>query len=177
MVCSVCGKVIKNKRNKKFCSRKCAGLYRQNYAICPICGKKFKHSPSDVMTKTCGSDKCKLKCRDRNILIENIKHAHEKIKENPNTGHFETHHAAAEWKIVSPSGEVYEFKNLILWAEKNAALLPVSLRTGERVQPRTFVREITRLKSEHEKHACLRNNYYGWKVIEADKGSKDGEGK
>lgn len=167
--CIVCGKLM-NKRNKKFCSYKCAGIYKQNYSICPICGKKFKHSPSDTTTKTCGSNNCRLRCRDRNILVGNIKYAHGKIKDNPNTGHFETHHAAIEWKIVSPSGEMYEFKNLILWAEKNVDLLPVSLWTGERVQPRTFVREITRLKSEHEKNACLRDGYYGWKIIKGDKG-------
>lgn len=168
MVCSVCGKEIKNKRNKKFCSHKCAGLYKQNYAICPICGEKFKRSPSNITTKTCGSDKCKFKCRDRNILVENIKYAHEKIKDNPSTGHFETHHAAVEWKIMSPSGEVYEFKNLILWAEKNIDLLPVSPRTGKRVQPKTFIREITRLKSENEKYTYSRDNYHGWKVLKKD---------
>lgn len=165
--CIVCGGLIKNKRNKKFCSYKCAGLYKQNYAICPVCGKKFKHSPSDVTTKTCGSSECKLRCRDRNILVENIKYAHEKIKERPSTGHFETHHAAVEWKIVSPYGDVHEFKNLVLWAEQNDNLLPISSRTGCRVQPKTFVREITRLKSDHEQNACLCDNYYGWKIIKS----------
>lgn len=163
-ICIVCGKTIKNKRNKMFCSYKCAGVYKQNYAVCPICGKEFKHSPSDTSTHTCGSEECKRIFR-RNNMPENFKPPVELIKSSPNTGHFETHHCAVEWRLLSPSGELYEFKNLILWAEKHADILPISLRTGERVQPKSFVREIARLKSNNEKYTYFRDNYYGWKVI------------
>lgn len=164
-ICVVCGGVIKNKRNKRCCSYKCAGLYKQNYAICPICGKEFKKSPSDVTTKTCGSADCRLKCRDKNILSENIKYAHKKIKTNPITGHFDTHHAAVEWRLVSPSGELYEFRNLVLWAEQHTDLLPVSPRTGKRVTTKTFYREIMRLKSDTEKYTSANVDYYGWKIM------------
>lgn len=165
--CAVCNCEIHG-RNKKFCSYKCSGLYKQNYAVCPICGEKFKKSPSDRTTKTCGKETCvKLqKNKSSKISSENIKnYALTKISSSPKTGHFETHHAASSWKLVSPTGELYEFKNLVLWAEQNENLLPVSLRTKERVLPKTFVREITRLNSNHEKYTCFRDNYYGWKVL------------
>lgn len=162
--CVVCGNMIKNKRNKMFCSYKCAGLYKQNYAICPICGKTFKHSPSDTSTKTCGDAECSLKYR-KFFMPHDISAAHAKISSSPTTGHFETHHAAVEWRLVSPDGELYEFKNLVLWAEQNVDLLPISSRTGEKVPPRTFVREIHRLKSKHEKRKHFRDNYFGWRVL------------
>lgn len=166
--CMVCGGIIKNKRNKKFCSYKCAGLYRQHYGICPVCGRHFKHSPSDSTTHTCGSDECKRKYRSQRTPKELIERAHEAIKTHPKTGHFETHHNAEEWRLISPWGEEYRFKNLALWIEGHGDLLPVSERTGGKVSDRTFYREITRLKSDNEKHVCLRDNYYGWRVLKED---------
>lgn len=158
--CIFCGGIIKNKRNKKLCSYKCAGLYRQNYAVCPVCGKTFKHSPSDTTTHTCGSAECKRKYRSMNTPPESAERMYSKIKSSPRTGHFETHHGASHWHIISPCGEEYIFKNLVLWAENNENLLPISPRTKVRVQPKTFVREIIRLKSENSK-----GNYHGWKII------------
>lgn len=166
--CAVCGKVIKNRRNKMFCSHKCAGLYKQHYAICPICGDKFKKSPSDTTTITCGNTECKKaqKKKSSGVSSENIKvYAHPKLSSNPQTGHFETNNHAAEWHLVSPDGKEYKFKNLVLWAEEHEELLPVSPRTKERVQCRTFVREITRLKSENERYTYFRDDYHGWRVI------------
>jgi hypothetical protein len=159
-------KYIRN--NKKFCSYKCAGIYKPNYEVCPICGKTFKHSPSDVTTKTCGSKECRLKCRDKDIIRNNIKYAHMKIKSSPNTGHFETHHAAEEWNIISPQNIEYKFKNLVLWAEQNASLLPISPRTKEKVKPKTFVREIVRLKSDTNKNTNYKQNYHGWRIKNKD---------
>lgn len=162
--CIVCGCALKRSRNK-FCSYKCAGLYKQNYATCPICGKEFKKSPSDVTTKTCGSTGCKKAYRVKITSPQFIKSGHDAIKSSPNTGHFDTHHGAVEWRIVSPSGDLYEFKNLVLWAEQHVDLLPVSPRTGKRVSVRTFYREITRLKSDAEKYPSARTDYHGWRVV------------
>lgn len=165
--CVVCGEEIKRKRNKMFCSYKCAGLYRQNYAICPICGKEFKKSPSELTTKTCGDANCRKAYRVKITSPRFMERGHEAIKINPNTGHFDTHHAAVEWRIVSPSGDLYEFKNLVLWAEQNMDLLPVSSRTGKRISAKTFYREIQRLKSDCEKYKSFRGDYYGWTIAKS----------
>ena len=162
--CAVCGNEIKNKRNKQFCSYKCAGLYKQNYAKCSVCGKIFKHSPSDLTTHTCGSKECKKKFRSFRTPSQRILSAHAEIKTNPKTGHFETHHAAEEWHLISPLGEEYRFKNLALWAEQNENLLPISERTGKRVKIVTFYREIMRLKSKSEKELAYKEDYHGWRV-------------
>lgn len=167
-VCVVCGGKIKRKRNKMFCSYKCAGLYKQNYSICPICGKEFKKSPSDATTKTCGGKECKRAYR-ANIMTEKfMQNGHEAVKKSPNTGHFETHHAAVDWCIVSPEGNIYRFKNLVLWAEQHEEILPVSLRTGNRVSAKTFYREMQRRKSDNEKYAPAHNDYYGWRLIKEE---------
>lgn len=97
-----------------------------------------------------------------------MKRAHEVIKTKPNTGHFNTHHGAVEWHLVSPDGVEYRFKNLVLWIEQHEDLLPTSKRTGMKVSNRTFFREIQRLKSENEKYTYFREDYYGWRVIKDD---------
>lgn len=159
--CISCGGIIKNKRNKKFCSYRCAGLYRQHYAVCPVCGKTFKHSPSDVTTHTCGSKECKRKFRTTNTPPESAERMYAKLKSSPKTGHFETHHGALEWNLISPFGKKYVFKNLVLWAEENEDLLPISTRTKKRVLPKTFVREIIRLKNK----CPSSGDYYGWRLF------------
>lgn len=161
-ICPICGKP--NGKNKVCCSMKCYAEYKQHYAVCDICGKKFKKSPSDTTTHTCGSKECKDEYRKKISTKEMAERMYKKIKICPNTGHFDTHHAALEWRLISPKGELYIFKNLVLWAEQNADKLPISLKTGKRVQPKTFVREITRLKSDHDKNKCLRNDYLGWRI-------------
>lgn len=167
-LCVVCGNKIKRKRNKMFCSYKCAGLYKQNYDTCKICGKTFKRSPSNVSTKTCGSPECTRKYRAQNMPEKFMEKSREAIMTSPKTGHFETHHKAVEWRLISPQNKEYRFRNLILWADDNEDLLPISKITGNRVGKKTFIREITRLKSDNEKHTYLRDNYYGWKVIKPD---------
>ena len=165
--CVVCGREI-SKRNKKFCGYRCAGLYKQNYAICPVCGKTYKHSPSDRTTHTCGSAECKKRYRSNHTPPERIGAAHAKIKTNPKTGHFPTHHRAEEWHLISPDEKEYRFKNFVLWIEENEDLLPISTRTGKKVSNRTFFREMQRLKSDNKKNTCSKDNYYGWKVIKEE---------
>ena len=167
--CVVCGNEIQNKRNIKFCSYKCAGLYKQNYAICPVCGKTFKHSPSDTTTHTCGDRECKKKFRSERMPENFMKRAHEAVKTNRKTGHFETHHNAVEWHLISPDGVEYCFKNLVLWIEQNEDLLPFSQRTGARVSNTTFIREIQRLKSANEKYTYSRGDYHVWRVTKKAK--------
>lgn len=170
--CIVCGNTCR-RSGSKFCSRKCYAEYRQTYAVCPICGIKFKHSPSDTTTHTCGNQKCMAKWRSLAQSGKQMCEANQAIKKLPHTGHFETHHNAEKWILSSPEKKLYHFKNLHLWVENNSDLLPVSARTGKKVDIRTFEREIIRLKHALKTDAnnVIRNNYYGWKVLDTEESS------
>lgn len=161
--CPICGKSLG--RNKICCSSKCYAEYRQHYSTCPICGKQFKHSPSDTTTHTCGKRECARAYRSIMMTGKSCPWVADAIKTNPNTGHFETHHNAETWNLIAPNGEEYEFKNLHLWVEEHAELLPVSNKTGKRVSAKTFEREIIRLKGTKngkESKPAIYNDYYGW---------------
>lgn len=85
-------------------------------------------------------------------------HLHKGPYTHPHVGHFSTNLNALEWHLISPTGEEYSFKNILLWAEEHENLLPVFPKTGQRVKTRTFVREMRRVKSGETK------NYRGWKL-------------
>ena len=48
--CVVCGKEIPA-QNKHYCSKKCMGLGKQGYKICPVRGKRFPEF--EKSTKIC----------------------------------------------------------------------------------------------------------------------------
>ena len=168
-ICHVCGKQI-GKRNKICCSYSCLAEYRQHYAVCPICGEKFKHSPSDTSTHTCGKKECAAAYRSMITKGKKVPAISEALKKNPKTGHFETHHLSKNWVLVSPIGEEYAFKNLHLWAEEHEDLLPVSEKTGDKVSARTFERELRRIKGTElgtETKQAVHKDYYGWTIKES----------
>ena len=155
----------------KVLQSECYAEYRQSYSICPICGNRFKHSPSDITTHTCGINECKAIWRSQLQSGRKMTNANEAIRKLPHTGHFETNHRAEEWILLSPEGNVYHFRNLHLWVEKNIELLPISKRTGKRVDLRTFEREIMRLKHTDlgtEKNSAIHDHYYGWKILKME---------
>ena len=163
--CPICGK--STGRNKICCSSECYSEYRQHYAICPICGTKFKHSPSDITTHTCGKRECAAAYRSMIQRGRSMSVANEAAKVMPLTGHFETNNHAVEWNLIAPDGMEYTFRNLNLWIENHMELLPVSTRTGMAVDPKTFQREITRLKGTEkgtEKKQAAHKDYYGWTI-------------
>ena len=59
-VCAVCGKPL-IKQQIKYCSKKCMGLGKQGYKICPVCGKTFPEW--ERSTKICCSPECSKKYR------------------------------------------------------------------------------------------------------------------
>lgn len=168
-ICVVCGKPI-TKKNKMFCSRECSAEYRQHYAVCQICGDRFKRSPSDISTHTCGKKECAAAYRSMITKGRKVPAISEALKQNPKTGHFETHHNAKNWVLVSPIGEEYAFKNLHLWVEEHEDLLPVSEKTGQRVAKNTFEREMHRMLGTDmgtEKKQSIHKDYYGWTIKES----------
>ena len=107
---------------------------------CPFCGKEFRRYPSDT-TNTCGSSECKAKrasLTHKGIKFKWSPEAREKLlNKNPSdnlklgtpaaqisplSGAFDTNVTAKYWKIQAPSGEVFEFNNLLKWCRENADL-------------------------------------------------------
>jgi len=107
---------------------------------CPICGKEFRRYLSDT-TSTCGSSECKAKqaslihrgikfkwspeARERLLNknpSDNLKKGTPASQISPLAGPFDTNVTAKYWKIQAPSGEVFEFNNLLKWCRENADL-------------------------------------------------------
>lgn len=92
---------------------------------CVVCGKQFACPPSrQEKMKTC-SPVCESKNRSsiskaQSPAVEPKRLAG--LAASPRTGRFETHANAKGWKIESPKGVVYEFRNLRLWVDTHADL-------------------------------------------------------
>ena len=122
-ICKNCGKEYKG-QNIYFCNMECASEYRQHYSVCPVCGKKFKKSPSD-QNYTCGKRECKKifrseKCSD--VSRKTIQKALAVIPINPNTGKFDTNMKAKTWILRDPKGKVYEVNNLLKWCRDQESI-------------------------------------------------------
>lgn len=154
--CVICGKPTG--RNKYCCSSRCYSEFRQNYKICPVCGKRFKCPPSS-MKVTC-SPECSKKHRESfEYPTETIRTALEVGKTHPLTGPYETHHSAMQWKIQDPQGNEYEFRNLDLWAREHESILP-----SDAIHFACGIRDIKRtLQGRKKRGSC---QYKGWHLIE-----------
>ena len=113
-VCVVCG-APKKARNKHYCSKKCMGLGKQGYKICPVCGKIFK-DPSRNMTVCC-SHKCSTRHREalhaQGVYDDSIKKMRKGLSDFAEKLQPEEWWTAKGWVICSPSGQVYECRNLM----------------------------------------------------------------
>lgn len=121
--CIVCGKP-KPQKNKKFCSRECAGEYRQNYRICPICQKPFKVPPAN--DNVCCSTECSAEHRRRlhaaGVYTKSINRWQDG-KERFFAEHSgENHVNAKHWIIRSPAGKIYECQNLMHFIRQHPEL-------------------------------------------------------
>ena len=105
-VCAYCGKPTKTLR-AQYCSYRCAGLAKQCYRDCAICGKPFPCSPSSE-ERTCGPECSKILCR-RNAMqsgrLKVFNAVREKYVEETVPEDWQT---AKEWTIRAPNGKVYE---------------------------------------------------------------------
>ncbi len=122
-LCPVCGQPIG--RNKKACSMACYSKLKTNYKTCIVCGKKFPDSQTN-MTVTCSSNCSKVNRQNlykKGINDKALKKAHEVRLHHPKTGRFDTHANAKEWVIQSPSGEIYNCRNLRNWLRKHEDML------------------------------------------------------
>ena len=127
-ICPICGKPLG--RNKKACSMRCYAESKKQYKVCIVCGKKFQ-DPQSNMRVTC-SRKCASEHRrqmyEAGVYAGTLESAHEAAKDNPLTGRFETHVNAKTWVIKSPTGEIYECRNLYNWLREHETLIDGSVR-------------------------------------------------
>lgn len=121
--CAVCGNELRG-RQIKYCSKKCMGLGKQNYKICPVCGKQFKDSKTN--DTVCCSIECSKVHRSQlhqsglyDGSIKNMRDGFsEKIKEIGPGRHW----IAKHWIIESPDGQIYECDNLLNFIRENPDL-------------------------------------------------------
>lgn len=156
-LCLVCGKPIPPK-NKKFCSTECAGKARQNYKICPVCGKRFAVSPSSTEVSTCGDAICKTTFR-RNLPSTKaaIKYLDKYRDETPP----EQLIWSKGWVLKAPDGKVYSCTNLRQFVREHPDLFD-----ADRVKQ--ICGEFYCLKSSILGTIPLRrrrSQWHGWKVL------------
>lgn len=122
-LCTICGKPLG--RNKNACSMACYAKLKSNYKTCIVCGKSFQ-DPAANETKCC-SPECssihRRRLHETGVYDGTLDKAHEAAKTNPLTGRFDTHMHAKSWVIQSPSGQVYECRNLKNWLREHEDLL------------------------------------------------------
>lgn len=121
--CAVCGKELSG-RQIKYCSKKCMGLVRQNYKICPVCGKKFMDSVSNLTV--CCSPECSKTHRSNlhkaGMYDQSIKNMRAGFSKKIDEIGPEKHWISKHWIIESPSGHVYECDNLMNFIRENPDL-------------------------------------------------------
>ena len=121
--CAVCGKELHG-RQIKYCSKKCMGLGKQNYKICPVCGTKFKDSVSN--DTVCCSEKCskihRTLLHQSGVYDESIKNMRSGFSDKINEIGPEKHWISKHWIIESPYGQVYECDNLMNFIRENPDL-------------------------------------------------------
>ena len=121
--CVICGAELSG-RQTKYCSKKCMGLGKQNYKICPVCGKKFKDSATN--DTVCCSPRCSKKHRgmlhESGIYDQSIEKMRSGFSEKVDEIGPEKHWLSKHWVIESPSGQVYECDYLLNFIRENPEL-------------------------------------------------------
>lgn len=124
--CKVCGTPVKRKGHT-YCSYRCAGLARQHYRVCIVCGETYKTPPS-ASRITCGKPECvsahKVSLVEAGVYDEVMRKmlaakAECEILRKGSPDHVN----ARSWVIQSPDGDVYECRNLLQWLREHEDML------------------------------------------------------
>ena len=159
-LCPVCGK--DKGRNKIACSWACNSALRSNKKECVICGKEYLCPPTNYV-KTC-SKQCSSALRtkinkEKAVYNEALVTARANLAESPIFQPDENHVNARTWVIKSPSGEVYECRNLMNFIRENAELFNNEIRQAWD--------GITKIKySMQGKRKFKSSQWKGWTLIE-----------
>ena len=138
---------------------------------CIVCGAVFEQTGKDrirTCRQTC-SEACSTALRSRQAKCNKAMHAPAAVEKasagrmaHPHTGAFESNASAKEWRLRSPTGDIYIFRNLALFLRQNPALFEPDdlrpMRVGCRAQ-----QQLRRLRPE--KPAC-RQAWKGWTWVD-----------
>jgi len=150
--------------------------------ICPFCGDEFRKYPSDT-TGTCGKPKCKLaylskirkgrkfkwsqQAREKLLNKEpsdNLKKGTPASQISPLAGPFDTNVTAKYWKIQAPSGEVFEFNNLLKWCRENADLFDKEI--GNPRDAHAIASAFRAIKQTRQGKPRRAYTYQGWTLLD-----------
>ena len=156
--CEVCGKQLV--RQTRYCSKKCMGIGKQGYKICPSCGKQFK-SPACDMTVCC-SPQCSKKHRQElyknGVYTESVSKMRAGFAQKVKDDGPENFWKSKGWVIQSPSGQIYECRNLMNFIRENPDLFDGT--------PKQMYDGFRKMKASQE--GKTKYHYYsckGWKLI------------
>lgn len=159
-VCAVCGAPV-HRRGARYCSYRCAGLARQNYKICVICGGRFPSPPSEAV-RTC-SRACSTILRRRQAFelgsVDRIAAEREKYVAATAPEDWQT---AKIWVLRAPDGKQYTCKNLKLFFRDHADLIdgtPAQAAKGIVVVKRSLL-------GTRKKGKCYQ--WKGWTLLDWD---------
>lgn len=158
--CAVCGKELRG-RQIKYCSKKCMGIGKQNYKVCPVCGKRFKDSVSN--TTVCCSAECSKIHRENlhksGLYDESIEKMRVGFSRKIEHIGREKHWVSKHWIIESPSGNVYECDNLLNFIRENSDLFD-----GTEKQAFDGFQKI-KATQEGKRPKCPSKSWKGWHLI------------
>lgn len=122
-ICIVCGNA-KPRKNKLCCNMACYSMYRQHYAVCLVCDKPFKKSPSSD-TRCCSPEcaSCHKKSQHKNGVYDlPVAKWQARKREYEHSHAGDKHQNAKSWVIQSPGGTIYKCRNLIAFIRDNPNL-------------------------------------------------------
>lgn len=158
-LCAVCGKPL-IKQQIKYCSKKCMGLGKQGYKICPVCGKTFPEW--ERSTKICCSPECSKKYRSEQHkegkYDDSIVRMRQGFQDKVNAMDPEEMWTAKGWVIQSPNGQVYECRNLMHFIRENPDLFDGT--------PKQAFDGFAKIKASYQgkrKNPCY--SWKGWKLL------------
>lgn len=159
-VCLVCGRPLKGKQ-LKYCSKKCTGIGKQGYKICPVCGKKFPEW--EQSSKICCSPECSKKHREsmhkKGLYQKSISKMREGFAEKVKSVGRDNLWTAKGWVIQSPDGKIYECHNLLNFIRENPELFDGTAKQAFD----GFARMKATMQGKRKKGACY--SWKGWKLI------------
>ena len=138
--CAYCGQtfVQPKKHRRKSCSSECR--------------TKLQSRHSSLLAKSASPERKRRLAEIGRQFIEKARAAH---KNSPRSGPFETHHEAKFWKLESPEGEVFEFRNLNHFCREKFGDKWRAYSNGIHAHAR-WVRGL---------RTDTNTNYKGWKVV------------